>query len=116
MALVDTIGEFGDERRALRGAWLYDRIVRTGSLVIRRLGEVRAREIAIHRFLDSPEVTVEEIVSTLGARTAERCAQRRFQITELINTSARAAFSQTSRQATPVLHLSTSPRREWRVI
>jgi len=47
------IGEFGDVRRAERGAWLFERIVATGSLVLRKVGGDRAGEIAAHRFLES---------------------------------------------------------------
>jgi hypothetical protein len=32
------IGVFGDVRRAERGAWLFERIVATGSLVLRTVG------------------------------------------------------------------------------
>jgi len=67
---------FGDVRVAERAQWLLERIVATGSLVLRRLGETRAGEIAVHRFLSSPYVSVERIVETLAARTAERCVGR----------------------------------------
>ncbi|MEI9982209.1 MAG: IS4 family transposase [Aliidongia sp.] len=70
------LGLFGDRRRAERGAWLFERIVATGSLVIRQIGEDRAGEIAAHRFLSSPEVTPAEIIETLSERTAARCAGR----------------------------------------
>jgi hypothetical protein len=63
------IGEFGDVRRAERGAWLFDQIVATGSLVLRRVGGDRAGEIAAHRFLDAPQVTAAEIIATLARRT-----------------------------------------------
>ena len=72
------IGEFGDARRASRGAWIFDRVVNVGTLVIRQIGGDRAGEIAVHRFLDSPEVRAEEIVATLGARTGEHCRGRRI--------------------------------------
>ena len=45
------LGHFGDARRAAIGNTLVERVVETGSLVIRKLGGTRAREIAIHRFL-----------------------------------------------------------------
>jgi hypothetical protein len=63
------IGVFKDARRAERGAWVFDRIVSTGSLVACKIGGDRAGEIAVQRFLSAPAVTVEEIVATLGART-----------------------------------------------
>jgi hypothetical protein len=71
------IGEFGDVRRAERGAWLFDQIVATGCLVLRRVGGDRAGEIAAHRFLDAPQVTAAEIIATLARRTGERCRGRR---------------------------------------
>jgi hypothetical protein len=74
----EPIGSFGDVRRAERGAWLFERIVATGSLVLRRVGGTRAGEIAAHRFLDSPQVTAEEIIETLARRTGERCHGRRI--------------------------------------
>ena len=50
----------------------------TGSLVVRRLGDDRAGEISVHRFLSSPAVRVEEIISTVAARTAEACRGHRI--------------------------------------
>jgi Transposase DDE domain len=61
---------FGDTRVAKRADWLIDRIVATGSLVLRKIGEARAGEVAVHRFLSSPYVSVENIVETLAGRTA----------------------------------------------
>lgn len=61
---------FGDTRVAKRADWLIDRIVATGSLVLRKVGETRAGEVAVHRFLSSPYVSVENIVETLAGRTA----------------------------------------------
>lgn len=73
-----TIGAFGDPRREERGAWILERAVARGSLTIRTIGETRAGEMAVHRFLDSPEVTVEEILGTCGERTAAACTGRRI--------------------------------------
>jgi hypothetical protein len=67
---------FGDIRTAARADWLVERIVATGSLVIRKLGQTRAGEMAVHRFLSSPYVSVESIVETLAGRTAAQCAGR----------------------------------------
>ena len=69
---------FGDIRVDERGDWLLDRIVATGGLVVRQLGQTRAGEMAVHRFLSSPYVSVERIVETLAGRTADRCAGRRI--------------------------------------
>jgi hypothetical protein len=92
MSHLESIGEFGDIRRAERGAWLFDRIVATGSLVLRTIGGGRAGEIAAHRFLASRQVKAAEIVRSLGARTGERCRERRIiavQDTTEINFSGR---------------------------
>jgi hypothetical protein len=72
------IGEFGDARRAAVGAFLLERIMTTGSLVVRRLGGDRAGEISVHRFLSSPAVQVDEIIATVAARTAAACGGRRI--------------------------------------
>jgi hypothetical protein len=93
MTHLEGIGEFGDVRRAERGAWLFDRIVASGSLVLRKVGGDRAGEMAAHRFVDSPAVTAGEIIETLGTRTGERCQGRRIiavQDTTEINFSGRA--------------------------
>jgi len=92
MSGLESIGSFGDVRRAERGAWLLERIVSVGSAVIRKIGAGRAGEMAAHRFLSSPEVTPEEILETLGTRTGERCRGRRIvaaQDTTEINFSGR---------------------------
>jgi hypothetical protein len=72
------LGHFGDARRATMGTTLVERVVETGSLVIRKLGGTRAREIAIHRFLSAPSVTCGEMVETLAYRTAAACQGRRI--------------------------------------
>jgi hypothetical protein len=92
MMHLERIGEFGDIRRAERGAWLFDRIVSTGSLVFRKVGGDRAGEMAAHRFLASRSVTAPEIIETFGMRTGERCRGRRIiaaQDTTEINFSGR---------------------------
>lgn len=84
----------GDVRVAARGAWLLERIVATGSLVVRKLGVTRAGEMAVHRFLSSPYVSVETIMETVAARTAGQCGGRRIvaiQDTSEINFAGRAA-------------------------
>ncbi len=83
---------FGDIRVDERAEWLIDRVASTGSLVLRRLGETRAGEMAVHRFLSSPYVSVERIAETLAARTAAACVGRRVllvQDTTEINFSGR---------------------------
>ena len=82
---------FGDIRVAERAEWVIERVVATGSLVLRKVGETRAGEIAVHRFLSSPYVSVARIVETLAGRTAKQCVGRRVlavQDTSEINLSA----------------------------
>src|SRR5450756_128292 len=69
---------FGDVRVAERADWLIERVATAGTLVLRKLGETRAGEKAVHRFLSSPYVSVDRIVETLAARTAVQCAGRRI--------------------------------------
>jgi hypothetical protein len=83
---------FGDIRVADRAEWLIERVVSTGSLVLRKLGETRAGEVAIQRFLSSRYVSVDRLVETVSARTARQCAGRRvlaIQDTTEINFSGR---------------------------
>ena len=67
---------YGDKRVEERADWLLERIVATGSVVLRRLGEARAGEMAVHRFLSSPYVSVERIVEAISGRTAAACQGR----------------------------------------
>src|SRR6266481_3203032 len=90
------VGAFSlaDPRTASRGAWLFDRIVASGSLVLRELGETRAGEVAAHRYLSSPYVTADGIIAALSERTRLACAGRRVvaaQDTTEINFSGRSA-------------------------
>ena len=76
------------------GSTLVERVVETGSLVIRKLGGTRAGEIAIHRFLSAPSVTCGEMVETLAHRTVAACKGRRIvaaQDTTEINFAGREA-------------------------
>lgn len=84
----------GDVWTAERGAWLFERIVASGSLVLRRLGESRAGEIAAHRFLSSPHVTAAGIVEAFCERTRQASVGRRVvvaQDTTEISFSGRSA-------------------------
>jgi Transposase DDE domain len=88
------LGYFGDARRAAVGTQLLERVTATGSLVIRKLGETRAGELAMHRFLASPSVTCNEMLETLAGRTLAAAAGRRIvvaQDTTEINFSGREA-------------------------
>ena len=85
---------YGDIRVAARADWLLERLVATGSCVIRKLGGTRAGEMAVHRFLSSPHSETAAILDTLGARTAEACAGRHIvcvQDTSEINFRGREA-------------------------
>lgn len=82
----------GDVRTAASGAWMFEQIVATGSLVLRTLGQTRAGEMAAHRFLSSPHVTTCGILETFSARTRAASAGRRVvvaQDTTEINFSGR---------------------------
>jgi hypothetical protein len=88
------LGYFGDARRAAVGTELFERVTSTGSLVIRKLGETRAGELAIHRFLAAPSVTCGEMLETLAGRTMAAAAGRRIvvaQDTTEINFAGREA-------------------------
>ena len=83
---------FGDIRVAERADWLIERIATVGSVVLRKVGETRAGEMAVHRFLSSRYVSTDAIVATLSARTAEQCRGRRIlaiQDTSEVNFSGR---------------------------
>src|SRR5947207_1220303 len=83
---------FGDIRVARRADWMIERVAAMGTVVLRQLGETRAGEMRVCRFLSSPYVSVDRIVRTLGARTAAQCAGRRIlavQDTTEINFSGR---------------------------
>src|ERR1700690_2766230 len=88
------LGYFGDARRAAVGTELFERVTATGSLVIRKLGETRAGELAIHRFLAAPSVTCREMLETLAERTLAAAGGRRIvvaQDTTEINFAGREA-------------------------
>jgi Transposase DDE domain len=72
------IGYFGDMRREQAGAILLERVIATGSLVLRKVGGDRAGELSAHRFLGSAHVTPEEVLDTVGRRTAMACTGRRI--------------------------------------
>jgi len=86
------IGSFGDVRRERAGAALFQGVMETGLLVLRKVGGDRAGEMSAHRFLTSPNVTPEEIIKTACTRTASACTERRIvvpQDTTEINFSGR---------------------------
>jgi len=72
------MADFGDVRLTRRVEAVYERIVATGSLVLRRIGGGRAGEVAAHRLLANAKVTHEAIVDTLATRTIKACAGQRI--------------------------------------
>ena len=70
------LGYFGDKRRAAAGSRLVERVMETGSLVVRKFGKTRAGEMSFHRFLSAPSVATTEMVETLAARTTAACQGR----------------------------------------
>ena len=94
MERAGALGYFGDARRAAVGTELLERVTATGSLVIRKLGETRAGELAIHRFLAARSVTHGEMLETLAGRTMAAASGRRIvvaQDTTEINFAGREA-------------------------
>ena len=75
-------GAYGDKRRAAATERLSERIVASGSLVVRAVGGDRAGELAAHRVLGSPRVTPEETVRCVAQRTAAACAGRRVVVAQ----------------------------------
>ena len=69
-------GYEGDCRRVRRGERLMDDIVKSGCVVMRRLSGGRAAEVAAHRFLGSPEVTLDGLLTGLTDRTRQACRGR----------------------------------------
>lgn len=83
---------FGDIRLDRRGDLMTERIVATGSLVLRRFGGGRDGELAAGRFLASPKVTPEAIIDIHATRTAAAAQGRRIvavQDTTEVNFSGR---------------------------
>lgn len=73
-----SLGRFGDARREEVGILLHARLVENCAhgISVRRLGQNRAGEIKLTRFLHNEAVSIEEMVASAAARTAERCADR----------------------------------------
>jgi hypothetical protein len=79
---IGALGYFGDARRSAVGTELIERVTATGSLVVRKLGETRAGELAIHRFLAAPSVTCKEMLETLAGRTVAAASGRRIVVAQ----------------------------------
>jgi DDE family transposase len=71
-----------DPRVEARGVHLFERIVATGSVVLRTLGETRAGEVAAQRWLSSPRMTTAMIVEASSMRTSSACAGRRVLVAQ----------------------------------
>jgi len=73
-----SLGHFGDDRREDAGIFLHARLVEhcADGISVRRLGQDRAGEMRLTRFLHNDAVTIEEMVATAAARTATRCVGR----------------------------------------
>ena len=82
MDRVGALGYFGDARRAAVGTELIDRVMATGSLVVRKLGIDRAGELAFHRFLAAPSVSCAEMLQTVGSRGVAACAGRHIVVAQ----------------------------------
>jgi len=79
---------------AKKGAWALERIRARITAIIRQLADTRAEQIALARFFRNCYVTVQEIVRTAAARTAEAAAGRHVLIiedTSEINYQAKAS-------------------------
>lgn len=72
----------GDCRIVSRAERMADDIVRSGSLVVRKLAGTRAAEVAAHRLLGSPRVTPETLLSRAGRRTGQACRGRRIVVAQ----------------------------------
>ena len=68
----------GDARRDERAAWMLDRIVTAGSLVLREIGGTRSGEVGAHRLLSSENVDPVALLVPHVARTVEACKGRRI--------------------------------------
>lgn len=68
----------GDARRDERAAWMLERIVASGSLVLREVGGTRSGEVGAHRLLSSEDVEPGALLVPHVARTAEACKGRRI--------------------------------------
>lgn len=75
-------GAFGDKRRAGVLSRLQEAMVTQSSVVVRRLGEDRAGEMAAHRVLSAEAVTSGEIVDCLAQGTAARSFGRRIVVAQ----------------------------------
>jgi hypothetical protein len=78
---VERLGTI-DPRVEGRAVSLYERLVATGSVVLRKLGGNRAGEVAAQRLLSSPSLSLDWILDSASARTREVCAGRRVVVAQ----------------------------------
>ena len=71
--MARTQAALGDTRRDERAEWMLDRIVATGSLVLREIGG----EMAAHRLLSSEAIDPAALLIPHAVRTAAACKGRR---------------------------------------
>src|ERR1700738_2762721 len=67
----------GDPRVEARSVELFERIVSTGSLVLKTIGGPRAGGGGGQRLLSSPRLSVDTIIEASSMRTVRACAGRR---------------------------------------
>jgi hypothetical protein len=75
--MARTKAVLGDARRDERAEWMLERIVATGSLVLREVGGTRSGEMAAHRLLSSDDVGPTALLTPHVVRTAAACKGRR---------------------------------------
>src|ERR1700730_15060772 len=67
----------GDPRVEARSVELFERIVSTGSLVLKTIGGARSGEVAVQRLVSSARLSVDTIIQEARRRTVRACAGRR---------------------------------------
>jgi hypothetical protein len=72
------LGGLGDKRRDDRADRLFEAVMATGSLVLRKLADNRAELVAFHRLLNASCLSVGAMMATVSARTAASCSGRRI--------------------------------------
>ena len=101
----------GDARRDARSAWMFDRIVTSGSLVLREIGGTRSGEVGAHRLLSSDDVDPGALLMPHVARTAAACKGRRIvaaqDTTEINFDRFRQPLPASDRPVTPISEASS---------
>jgi hypothetical protein len=71
-AMARTKSVLGDVRRDERAEWMLERIVASGSLVLRALGGTRSGEMAAHRLLSSDDVDPTTLLTPMSREQLRR--------------------------------------------